>query len=115
MHRGCFRSNNPGFTACHSTDRGVTWSVEGSVPYKSPTPDYNPAEAEIVELFPSLERTDGGAEAARIRLLVDFRYDGSMSGAESCGAGVGHCRWFAFSDDVSAAAGGGAVAPALLL
>ena len=84
------------------------------MPYKSPTPDYNPAEAEIVELFPSLARTDGGAEAAPmsvplrasngIRLLVDFRYDGPMSGAESCGAGVGHCRWFAFSDDVSAAA-----------
>ena len=77
------------------------------MPYKSPTPDYNPAEAEIVELFPSLARTDGGAEAAPIgasRLLVDFRYDGPMSGAESCGAGVGHCRWFAFSDDVSASA-----------
>ena len=75
------------------------------MPYRSPTPDYNPAEAEIVELFPSLARdgTDGGA-AANLRLLVDFRYDGPMSGAESCGAGVGHCRWLAFSDDVSASA-----------
>jgi sialidase-1 len=97
--------NNPGFTTCYSTDKGITWSSKGAVPYKSPTPDYNPAEAEIVELFSDAATGDVGSasrsarELAPPRLLVNFRYDGPMSGAESCGTGVKHCRWFAYSDD----------------
>jgi hypothetical protein len=105
--------NSPGFSTCFSTNKGKTWGTEGSVPYKTPTPDYNPAEAEIVELFPELNEGDRaeGEAAAPIKLLTNLRYDGPMKGVAACGEGVAHCRWFATSTDSGLTWGNGTAVP----